>query len=101
MLTLVAYLQAKPDKKAALEQILHSFVEPTRQEPGCIDYHFHRSTDDSNVFMFYENWRSREDFEKHLTMPYLAAFWEHRLDYLETDVDLRFAEMQSPYPIRS
>ena len=98
MLTLVAYLQAKPEKVQELETVLRSFVEPTRREPGCIDYHFHRSTDDPNVFMFYENWASREDFEKHLAMPYLAAFWERRLDYLERDVDLRFADMLSPYP---
>jgi quinol monooxygenase YgiN len=101
MLTLVAYLQAKPQKRAELEEILRSFVEPTRLEPGCIDYHFHRSADDPNQFMFYENWRSRDDFDKHLAMPYLARFWERRLDYLETDVDLRFAEMQSPYPGRA
>jgi len=101
MLSLVAYLHAKPQKRQALEEVLRSFVEPTRREPGCVDYHFHRSADDPNVFMFYENWRSREDFVRHLAMPYLAAFWENRLDYLENDVDLRFAEMQSEHPNRA
>ncbi|SAK95541.1 antibiotic biosynthesis monooxygenase [Caballeronia catudaia] len=99
MLTLIAYLHAKPEKREALEQILRSLVEPTRLEPDCIDYHFHRSVDDPNLFMFYENWRSRESLDQHLAMPHLANFWEHRLDYLESDVDLQFFEMQSALPV--
>ncbi|MFB9261966.1 putative quinol monooxygenase, partial [Bradyrhizobium erythrophlei] len=57
MLTLVAYLHAKPEKRLELEALLRSFVEPTRREPGCIEYHFHRDAEDPDVFMFYENWR--------------------------------------------
>ena len=37
-----------------------------------MDYCLHRSEDDPNVFMLYENWRSQRDLEKHLQMPYVA-----------------------------
>ena len=97
MLSLIAYLNAKPKKVKELEKILHSFVEPTRKEPGCIDYHFHRSDDNPNQFVFYENWRSRKDLDEHLKMPHLKTFWESRMNYLTKDVDLQFFTMQSKY----
>jgi quinol monooxygenase YgiN len=95
MLTLIAYLKAKPEKRDALQKVLSGFVAPTRLEPGCVEYHLHRSADDPNVFMFYEIWQSQEILDEHLKMPYLSDFWERRLDYLETDVELRSFEMLS------
>jgi quinol monooxygenase YgiN len=98
MLTLIARLIAKPEKIDALERVLRSFVEPTRKEEGCIEYHFHRSADVKNVFVFYEVWKDKETLDKHLAMPYLAKFWSERLDYLEEDVELVFLDMLSPLP---
>jgi quinol monooxygenase YgiN len=34
----------------------------------------HQAMDDKSLFMFYENWRSMEDREKHREMPHLKAF---------------------------
>lgn len=59
--TLIAYLHAKPEKREELLKILQSFVRPSRAEPACIDYHLHVSDDDPNLFIFYENWRSRRE----------------------------------------
>jgi quinol monooxygenase YgiN len=53
--TLTATLNARPEKRAELVKLLESFVGPSRSEPGCIDYHFHVSSGDPNVFYFYEN----------------------------------------------
>lgn len=95
---LVAYLQAKPEKRAELLSILHGFVKPTRAEAGCVEYHLHVSDDDPNQFFFYENWRTRKDLDDHLRMPYLTSFWEKRLDLLTKDVDLKFMTMLSDKP---
>lgn len=62
MCTVIAYFYAKTEKLHELEKILQDFVAQTRQEPGCIDYHLHQDDDDPNVFVFYENWRSRGDW---------------------------------------
>jgi len=93
--TLIAYLHAKPEKRAELLEILHGFVKPTREEAGCVDYHLHVSDDDPNLFVFYETWRTRKDLDEHLRMPYLTSFWERRLDLLTQDVDLQFHTMLS------
>ena len=58
--TLIAYLYAKPEKREELLKILHSFVKPSRAEPACVDYHLHVSNNDPNLFIFYENWRTRK-----------------------------------------
>ena len=101
MLTLVATLTAKPEKIEALESVLRSFVEPTRSEKGCLEYHLHRSSDQKNVFVFYEVWENKETLDVHLAMPYLAKFWAERLDYLEKDVDLVFLDMLSKPTVKA
>jgi quinol monooxygenase YgiN len=97
-LTLIAILQGKPDKRDELLATLRAFVKPTREEPGCVDYHLHVSDDDPNQFIFYENWRSRPDLDVHLKTPPLTAFFNRRMDLLEKDVEMRFMKMDSAYP---
>ena len=97
MLTLIAHLHARPAMREDLLKVLHSFVTPTREEADCIAYHLHADADDPNHFVFYEVWTSRESLEKHLAMPHLSSFWERRLDYLETDVQLVSLEMLSAF----
>lgn len=74
---------------------LLSFVNPSRQEAACVDYHLHVSNDDPNLFIFYENWRSREELDQHLQTPMLTSFWARRLDLLEKDVEIKFITMLS------
>jgi quinol monooxygenase YgiN len=91
--TLIAYLHVKPEKREELLEILRGFVGPTREEVGCVDYHLHVSDDDPNLFVFYENWRTRKDLDEHLAQPLLASFWPTRLDYLTKDVEMKFLTM--------
>ncbi|MEU1816868.1 putative quinol monooxygenase [Streptomyces roseifaciens] len=95
--TLVGTARPKPERAEELKQLLLSFVEPTRQESGCLEYHFHEDRDEPGVFVFYEAWRSQADLDAHLALPHMQAFWERRMDYLETDLDIRFLTMHSPY----
>lgn len=95
MFTLIAHIHAKPEKAAELEALFYGFVKPTREEDGCIDYDFHRSTDDELYFMFYETWASRGVWENHLKMPHLVDFWANRMDYLQKDIEFQYYEMLS------
>jgi quinol monooxygenase YgiN len=61
--SLIAYLHAKPEKHEELLKVLLSFIKPSRDEAACINYHLHVSDDDPNLFIFYENWRSREELD--------------------------------------
>ena len=72
-LTVIAILKAKPGKEAALRTELLNLVEITRQEPGCINYDLHVSTENPGHFAFHENWASKEQLDDHLARPHLVA----------------------------
>jgi quinol monooxygenase YgiN len=102
--SLIAYLHARPEKRDELLKLLNTFVKPTRAEPGCVDYHFHVSNSDPNLFIFYENWRSRRDLDEHLQTPILRSFVtaspdgsisSRRLDLLQKDVEIQYITMLS------
>jgi len=97
MCTVIAHFYAKPEKARELEKILQNFVVQTRQEPGCANYDLHQADDDPNVFMFYENWRSREEWDLHNQRPFLKSFLEKRTDYLTKDIEVKTYAMRSEY----
>ena len=78
--TIIGTVVAKPETREELQAILSGFVEPTRAEDGCINYDFHVDPADPCVFMFYENWRSKDDLDRHLAMPHLKPLFG-RLSY--------------------
>ena len=93
--TLIAYLYAKPEMREELLKILHSFIKSTRKEPGCVDYHLHVSDNDPDLFIFYENWRTRRELKEHQQTAILANFWSRRLDFLQKDIEIKFLTMLS------
>lgn len=95
--TVIGILRAKPEKRDELRAILEGFVAPTRREEGCVDYHLHVSDTDPNLFMFYENWRSRADLDHHLTLPHLAPIRERSGELLAAEVEIIPYTMLSLY----
>lgn len=95
---LMGFAYPKPERAAELKELLLSFVAPTRDEDGALEYHFHEDADDPSTFVFYEVWRCRRDLDRHLELPHMKEFWERRMDYLERDLEIRFLSMRSPYP---
>ena len=95
--TLTATLHAKPEKRAELMELLSSFVARSRAEPGCVDYHFHVSEEDPNVFYFYENWQNRQDLDTHLELPYQKSWFARHDEFLSRPVELKFFRMLSEY----
>ena len=83
-ITVFARIKVKPQfSNKAKNFLLKKVLPQTRQEPGCINYDMHQGvgTEPDNYtknidgyFMFYENWRSREDWDKHMNMPYLLEW---------------------------
>ena len=83
-LTIVAQLKAKPGKEKELQQALQALVEPTRREQGVINYDMHVSNEDPGLFLFYENWRTKDEWDRHMKSPHLEAF-SKRNDELVAD----------------
>lgn len=72
-LTVIAILKSKPEMLTETKAMLLGFVELTRQEAGCIRYDLHQNISEPTTFIFYETWRSKEDLDLHLKMPYIMS----------------------------
>ncbi len=87
-LTVIARIKAKADKIEETKEMLLGLIGPTRQEAGCINYDLHVHQEDPSLFVFYENWTSKEALDKHLEMPYLVAAGERGEELLDEPVEI-------------
>jgi quinol monooxygenase YgiN len=92
-ITVLALIKAGAGKEEQLRLVLESLIEPTRREAGCINYDLHRREDDQAVFMFYENWSSREAWEKHMETDHLRGFKDKAAELLAEAPDVTVWEM--------
>ncbi len=73
-LTIVAKILVKPEKKELVKRELLKLIAPTRAEKGCINYDLHQDNDDENLFLFYENWKSRALWQDHMNSTHIADY---------------------------
>lgn len=73
-LTIIARILVKAEKRELVQSELMKLIEMTRAEEGCINYDLHQDNENPNLFLFYENWVSRELWQKHMETAHLAAF---------------------------
>jgi quinol monooxygenase YgiN len=92
----ILHAKTRPEKSDAFEAFFSSFVEASRAEPGCIEYHMLRDKQDPTLFIFYEIWQSQEHLDVHSNLPHMKQFLAQRDEYLERDFEIRTIEMLSP-----
>ncbi|NPT38269.1 putative quinol monooxygenase [Paraburkholderia xenovorans] len=92
-LTLIAFIRAQAGLGDELGRRLGALVEPSRDEDGNINYDLHRSNDDPDVWVLYENWRAAADLTAHFEQPYMKAFVAALPEVLEGEMDLRRCAM--------
>ena len=73
-LTIVARIEANTDKIELVKAELLKLIEPTLKEEGCIQYDLHQDNENPTVFIFYENWQSRELWQEHMNNTHLAEY---------------------------
>ncbi|GAA1262267.1 putative quinol monooxygenase [Pseudonocardia aurantiaca] len=65
-------MRAKPGKEDEVLAMLTDVIEPTLAEAGCHTYALHQGVADPTVFVFYENWTSKDHLDKHLASGHIA-----------------------------
>jgi len=73
-LTIVATIEAKPDKIDLVKEELKKLIAPTLKEAGCIQYDLHQDNQNPASFLFFENWESRELWQDHMNSAHLAEY---------------------------
>lgn len=72
-LTIVADILAKPDQIDFLKEKLEALIPPTLKEEGCVQYDLHQDNENPAHFLFFENWESRELWQKHMEADHILA----------------------------
>ncbi|WP_336353312.1 putative quinol monooxygenase [Pseudomonas atacamensis] len=91
----ILHAKTRPEKAAEFEALFRAYVEPSRAEPGCIEYHMLRDQQDPTLFIFYEIWASQAHLDVHSALPHMQEFFARRMEYLECDFDIRPIDMLS------
>lgn len=85
----ILHAHTRPEQAEAFEQLFQAYVEPSRAEPGCIQYHMLRDARDPTLFIFFEVWTTPAALAEHMALPHMRAFHERRMDYLRRDLEMR------------
>jgi len=67
---IVARWSARVGESNKIEEILRKLVKECRKEPGVLQFTAHRSHDDPNEFMLYEQYKSEQAFLDHQRTPH-------------------------------
>ncbi len=67
----IARAQAQPGREDEIEQALRTNAEASRKEGGCAAYSVLRA--DNGTFMTVERWRTRTDFDQHMTTSHVQT----------------------------
>jgi quinol monooxygenase YgiN len=93
--TVLARVQAAKGMVDQVRRECLALVAPSRKDDGCIDYELYESADDPTVFIFIENWLSRDHLDRHLQMPHCLAFDERTAGMLADSEEITFLKKLS------
>ena len=74
LLTIVGKIEAKTENIELVKSELLKLIPITLAEAGCIQYDLHQDNDHPSIFLFYENWESRELCQNHMNNTHLQNY---------------------------
>lgn len=80
----IAHLKAKPGKSQTLKEALLALIEPTRKEPGCMEYILYEDYATEGTFYMSEEFENEAAFEAHIQSGHFQNFAK-RIDELLVD----------------
>lgn len=92
----ILHAKTHPAQAEAFKSLFLGYVEASRSEVGCTEYHMLQDEDDPSLFVFFEVWESKAALEVHSGLPHMQAFFEARMTYLERDFQIQRVRMLSP-----
>ncbi|ASP93483.1 putative quinol monooxygenase [Sinorhizobium meliloti] len=70
----VARVTITPGKEDAFEPYAAELSVAARAEEGCLSYHLHRNLNQKGVYVFVEEWASRQIWEQHMSGEAIRVF---------------------------
>lgn len=93
MYTLYVKFKCSEGKRENFVEIMKNkgILEAIRNEAGCISYNYYYSESDQNELLLIEKWKTKEDQQKHCTLPHMDAMREFKDDYI---IDTKLGEFE-------
>jgi quinol monooxygenase YgiN len=95
----IAVLKAKVGMGEALRRELLKLIEPTRREPGNLDYVLFELKEEPSTFYMREAFTSQAALDEHCATDYFQAFARQADELLAEPLRLIFLEEVSPSPL--
>ena len=83
MYALTITLRALPGRGDDFVRLSAATVAPSRAEPGCVHFDLLRSTTCPEEIVFYEAYRTRADFDAHLTTAHVRTWQAEALPLID------------------
>ena len=83
ILSLVVVIKTKEEKREFVKNEVSKIVPIVLEEEGCINYDFHQDINDENIFIFYENWATREAWQNHVNSEHMKNYSKLTSDFIE------------------
>ncbi|KGS11260.1 MULTISPECIES: putative quinol monooxygenase [Pseudomonas syringae group] len=94
-IVLIAVLKARPGKEAALKEALLTLVEPSRSEPGNIEYVLFEKSDEAGTFYMRECFEHQAALDAHVATAHYQQFSAAAGELLATPPQLIFLDQVS------
>jgi quinol monooxygenase YgiN len=88
-LVCVAEFRALEGKEMELIAAMHSLIEPTRKEQGCLRYELNQRSDDPRRITFIEKWKNQAAFDEHCATAYIKHFFDEVRPRLVVDFEVK------------
>jgi quinol monooxygenase YgiN len=95
VIVVVGRVRTDADKRAELIRIGQAVAAASREEAGCIDYRLYEDTENSNEFVFVEEWQNDEALQQHFRTSHIAAFMGAIPATIVAPPDVHFHEIAS------
>jgi quinol monooxygenase YgiN len=92
--SVIAEVNAKPGKREELRAVTLPLIARVRSDPKNLVYFFQEDRENPGHFIFFEVFRTKEDFEAHNNMPYVKEWFAKLPDLAEGGVKTTRMEVQ-------
>ncbi|MDD2388612.1 MAG: putative quinol monooxygenase [Desulfobacterales bacterium] len=94
MIVIAAKFKVKPGKKHAFMNLAQVVIACSRQEKRCISYNLYVGAEDSDTFLFFEEWESQDAIEMHFKEPHFVEFSLKNKDMIDGKMDVNIYEAE-------
>lgn len=93
-LVLAGKYKIKPEKRERFLELAKPGLEETHKEAGNISYALYEEFENSNTFLYFEEWQDREALKEHLQQPYIKPLIQEIPELLGEDPDIRVYDIE-------